>query len=234
MSKAANNDNYDYPTIECKRFLYNMAGDPSSYQMHVEEYTSRTISRLSWGSAGHAQELRVGTFGLLQTISPSGAVPNVVSPLAGLPAWMSPWKKTENARHTREATFFRYAMDSVKTTMSREDSKPSLMKMFLEDREKAGVQEGEGQYVVGMMAIAGALTIGSPIQSYFLAMTHFPEWQGKMREEMQRVCGERCPEWKDRESMPLLRAVVKEVVRWRPPVPTGKFNAGMKILQQRG
>jgi cytochrome P450 len=221
MTKAANEANFDYPMIECKRFLYNMADDPSSYQLHVEEYTSRTISRLAWGSAGHAQELRVGTFGLLQTISPSGAVPNVVSPLSHIPSWLSPWKKIENARHEREATFFRYALDSVKDAVARGSAVPSLMKMFLEGREKVGIKEEEGQYVVGMMAIAGALTIGSPIQSYILAMCHYPKWQAKMREEMKSVCGERCPEWEDREKMPLLRAVVKEVVRWRPPVPTG-------------
>jgi cytochrome P450 len=223
MTKAADDDNYDYPTLECKRFLYNMGDNPSNYQMHVEEYTSRTISRLAWGSAGHARELRRGTFGLLQTISPSGAVPNVVAPLAHLPSWLSPWQKIENARHEREATFFRYALNTVKDAISSTGTAvPSLMRMFLEGREKAGIEEDEGQYIVGMMAIAGALTIGSPIQSYILAMCHYPEWQAKMREEMSAVCGERCPKWEDREKMPLLRAVVKEVVRWRPPVPTGK------------
>jgi cytochrome P450 len=72
-----------------------------------------------------------------------------------------------------------------------------------------------------MMAIAGALTIGSPLQSYILAMCHYPEWQVKIREEVEQVCGGRCPEWEDRQNLPTLRAVVKEIVRWRPPVPTG-------------
>ena len=35
------------------------------------------------------------------------------------------------------------------------------------------------------------------------------------------VCGDRCLEWSDFESLPTLRAVMKEVMRWRPPVPTG-------------
>ena len=99
------------------------------------------------------------------------------------------------------------------------------MKVFLEEKEKGkhDMHDEEGQYIVGMMAIAGALTIGSPLQSYILAMCHYPEWQEKLREEMRSVCGERCPEWEDRQRLPMLRAVVKEVVRWRPPVPTGTY-----------
>jgi cytochrome P450 len=74
------------------------------------------------------------------------------------------------------------------------------------------------------MAIAGALTIGSPLQSYILAMCHYPWWQARVSDEIERVCWGRCPEWKDREELPTLRAVMKEILRWRPPVPTGEFR----------
>jgi len=60
------------------------------------------------------------------------------------------------------------------------------------------------------------------LQSYMLAMLHHPEWQSRLQAEIDTVCGGRCPCWEDRERLPLLRAVVKEVIRWRPPVPTGE------------
>jgi cytochrome P450 len=221
MARSAQADLYSYPAVELKRLLYFMSKDPSNYIAHMEEYTSRTISRLAWGSEEHATELRVGTFGLLVTISPSGAVPNVVAPLRYLPTWMSPWKQRENARHERENKFFKGCFETVKEAHAKGESKPSYTKMFLEEQEKSGVREEEGQYIVGMMAIAGALTIGSPMQSYILAMCHYPQWQDMMREEIQRVCGDKCPTWEDRAQLPTIRAVVKEVIRWRPPVPTG-------------
>jgi cytochrome P450 len=226
MARSAQADLYSYPAVELKRLLYFMSKDPSKYIAHMEEYTSRTISRLAWGSEEHATELRVGTFGLLVTISPSGAVPNVVAPLRYLPAWMSPWKQRENARHKRENKFFRGCFETVKEAHAKGESKPSYTKMFLEEQEKSGVSEEEGQYIVGMMAIAGALTIGSPMQSYILAMCHYPQWQDTMREEIQRVCGDKCPTWEDRAQLPTIRAVMKEVIRWRPPVPTGTVTCG--------
>jgi hypothetical protein len=137
---------------------------------------------------------------------------------------MSPWKKRENARHGRENKFFRDCFETVKEAHAKGESKPSYMKMFLEEQEKSGVREEEGQYIVGMMAIAGALTIGSPMQSYILAMCHYPQWQDIMREEIQQACGGKCPAWEDRANLPTIRAVVKEVIRWRPPVPTGNVT----------
>jgi hypothetical protein len=90
---------------------------------------------------------------------------------------MSPWKKNENARHEREYNFFMDCFETVKEAHSKGESKPSYTEMFLEEQEKSGVREEEGQYVVGV-AIAGALTIGSPMQSYILAMCQYPQWQG--------------------------------------------------------
>ncbi|KAJ5050651.1 uncharacterized protein L3040_002526 [Drepanopeziza brunnea f. sp. 'multigermtubi'] len=221
MARSSSESLYNYPAIESKRLLYHMSRTPSDYIGHIEQYTSRTISRLSWGSPHFADELRVGTFGLLQTISPSGAVPNIVSPLSYLPAWLSPWKQVENARHLRERKFFEHCINSVKSAVAKGTAMDSYMKVFLETKDNHGMPEEEGQYLIGMMAIAGALTAGSPLQSYILAMCCYPEWQAKLREEMRACIGDRAPEWQDREQLPLLRAVVKEVVRWRPPVPTG-------------
>lgn len=91
MSRPTVESLYNYLSVECKRLPYRMSKDPSNYISHIEQYTSRTISRLSWGAPHFADELRIGTFGLLVTISPSGAVPNIVSWLSHLPTWLSPW-----------------------------------------------------------------------------------------------------------------------------------------------
>lgn len=234
---------HGYPTRERDRLLYLMCrdgdgGGGSNYVEWIEQFTSRTVSRLGWGSARPARTLRRTTFGLLETISPAGALPNVVGWLAHLPAAFSPWKRRERKRHALEARLFRRGMDAVAGQMRRARSGgaaggPSWARTFLEDkaREEAekgpergagtGTETGEAMYVIGLMAIAGALTIGSPLQSYLLAMCHYPEWQRKLQAEIDTACEGRCPQWGDYEKLPMLRAVVKEVLRWRPPVPTG-------------
>jgi hypothetical protein len=41
-------------------------------------------------------------------------------------------------------------------------------------------------------------------------MILFPEAQEKAHEEIDRVIGERLPEWEDRENLPYIHCVVKE------------------------
>lgn len=236
MTDSAQSSLHGYPTKERDRFLYLMSQDSDNYIEYIEQFTSRVVSRLSWGSPHPAKVLRKTTFGLLESISPAGAVPNVVSWLAHLPTFLSPWQKKENSRYALERKLFKMNLGWVEKKRSHGDAPPSFVRTFLEDKDRelltgasdekgssrwADTDKGDAMNVVGLMAIAGALTIGSPIQSYLLAMCHYPDWQKKLQEEIDTVCEGRCPQWEDRDQLPMLRAVLKEVMRWRPPVPTG-------------
>jgi cytochrome P450 len=53
-------------------------------------------------------------------------------------------------------------------------------------------------------------------------MTVFPDVQKKAQDEIDRVIGpERLPTCADRENLPYLDAMVKEVLRWHPVAPMG-------------
>lgn len=240
MADSAKHALHGYPARERDRFLWLLSqrGAEARYVDLIEQFTSRTVSRLSWGSPHMATVVRRNTAGLLETISPAGALPNVVSWLAAVPKALSPWKRREARRHALEERLLGYNVGYVERMRGKEEgAKPSFMRTFLEDKERdemaggggeksagrnwADTSKDDGSHTVGLMAIAGAMTIGSPIQSYILAMCHYPDWQRKLQQEVDTVCEGRCPQWTDRDNMPLLRAVLKEVMRWRPPVPTG-------------
>ncbi|KAL2161788.1 hypothetical protein VTH06DRAFT_7572 [Thermothelomyces fergusii] len=219
---------HSYPTLERDRFLYLFGLWPEHYVEWIEQLTSRTVSRLCWGTAQPGQILRHTTLGLLETISPSGALPNVVGFLRHLPVRLSPWKRKERGRRDLEVRLFEANLAFVRDSLGRGQAGPSFVRTFIETKadpdERVRHRWGdlpEAVNVVGLMAIAGALTIGSPLQSYMLAMLHYPEWQSRLQAEIDTVCAGACPQWADSARLPLLRAVVKEVIRWRPPVPTG-------------
>lgn len=53
-------------------------------------------------------------------------------------------------------------------------------------------------------------------------MTLFPEVQHKAQEELDRVVGtSRLPTYEDRQNLPYIDALMKEVLRWHPIVPMG-------------
>lgn len=55
-------------------------------------------------------------------------------------------------------------------------------------------------------------------------MAIHPEIQKKAQEEMETVLAEnRLPTLDDKERLPYLNAIIKEILRIHPPVPTGQF-----------
>jgi cytochrome P450 len=57
---------------------------------------------------------------------------------------------------------------------------------------------------------------------FFLAMIVFPDVQRKAQEEIDRVVGpDRLPSFDDRDNLPYINAIVKEILRWHPVAPMG-------------
>ena len=58
----------------------------------------------------------------------------------------------------------------------------------------------------------------------FLAMILFPEVQKKAQAELDAIIGpERLPTLSDRQSLPYMEALVKEIHRWHPVARLGKL-----------
>ena len=54
-------------------------------------------------------------------------------------------------------------------------------------------------------------------------MSLYPEVQAKAQSEIDQTIGtNRLPSYADRESLPYLNALIKEVLRWNPVTPLGE------------
>ena len=69
---------------------------------------------------------------------------------------------------------------------------------------------------------AGGLTTSIILNWWLLAMLAFPEVQVRAHAELDQVVGRtRAPTFADLPSLPYIRAMVQEVLRWSPPLPFG-------------
>jgi cytochrome P450 len=60
------------------------------------------------------------------------------------------------------------------------------------------------------------------MQSIILNTLLFPEWQERMQKELDEFVGDqRLPSFEDSGSLPIIRAVIKESMRWRPVLSGG-------------
>ncbi|KAF1841816.1 cytochrome P450 [Cucurbitaria berberidis CBS 394.84] len=211
-----------YPELEAKRMLVELLDEPDRYNHALESFISRVTCRLAWGHSEASDELKQRARELLIGVSPTGALGNKLPFLMALPDWLSPAKAWERRRANTERTWFQTMQDQVVKDVQTGQAAPSWMKIFLDGRSKWGFKSDlEGAYAVGMHGIAGALTIAAPMQTFCLAMTYYPQYLPMLQEELDRVCGDRLPRSEDRPNLPFLRAIIRECIRWRPPVPTG-------------
>ncbi len=218
---------YGFTHLEIKRMMYLLAKDHRNYPELAEEFTHRVSCRLAWEDPGLSRKLNASSAGLLKGISPSGQLPNTVPIIMLLPNVLNPWYWREKARHDLQKEFWVSAMQSVKVKMNAGIEGHSWTRTFFREKERlkfpdSSPDDKEGAFAVGMLAITASLPMSSPIQTFFLAMCHYPYWLKKLQAEIDLVCGpDRLPTWSDAPRLPILRAIGKELIRWRPPVPTG-------------
>ena len=75
----------------------------------------------------------------------------------------------------------------------------------------------------------------STLQSFFVAMSLFPEVQRKAQAELDSVVGpNRLPEYSDREALPYINAIVKEALRWQPVLPLSLPHYTMEDMEYSG
>ncbi|KAG8716132.1 hypothetical protein FRC11_008613 [Ceratobasidium sp. 423] len=92
------------------------------------------------------------------------------------------------------------------------------------DQEEEQVGDNELLIKWAGLAIvaAGTDTTASAVTTFFALMILHPEVQTKAQAELAQVIGnDRLPTYSDRDSLPYIEAVYKELLRWHPIAPIG-------------
>ncbi|KAH9482219.1 Cytochrome P450 monooxygenase 208 [Psilocybe cubensis] len=69
--------------------------------------------------------------------------------------------------------------------------------------------------------IGGGDTTVSALTTFFLIMSLYPDVQKRAQKDVDEVAPDRLPTLDDFESLPYIRAMIKEILRWAPVAPLG-------------
>lgn len=181
------------------------------------------MCQLTWDESSFSAYYKESAWGLLTQMSPAGPITNIVTPLWHLPLWANPWKRAERRRHDEQQAYWMERLQHVRAQMAKGEARPSFTRQYLESEGSTNLSgDYEASSVLGMMALVGIFTIGGPLHYFVMAMAVHPEWMVNCQEEVDKVCGERLPTLDDAPNLPVIRACIKETMRWRPNVPTGE------------
>ena len=75
----------------------------------------------------------------------------------------------------------------------------------------------------------------STLCNFFVAMTLFPEVQRKAQVELDTIVGpSRLPDFTDRDKLPYINAIVKEILRWNNVGPLGIAHSNTSDAEYEG
>ena len=216
-------------SLESKRMLYDLIKTPSQYELWFERYAGGLIFRLGYGKAintGEEEHVRKALH-VVHTVervaSPGSYLVDSLTLLKYLPDWLAPFKKEGRLLHDAELSFFRTLVSDVRAEIDAGVAGPSFVRTWLEDKKSYRLTDDEAAYVIGTLFEAGSGTTASALMSFVLVLVLFPQWQQAMWDELDEVVGDRMPEFEDVPNLPMCRAVIKEVLRWRPVTAGGEF-----------
>ncbi|KAH9035792.1 cytochrome P450 [Lactarius pseudohatsudake] len=139
-----------------------------------------------------------------------------------IPSRFAKWKRDAEYWYEKDSAMFESLFNSVREKMSRGIDRPSLVGSLIKDADKYGLSDRESSWVAATMYAAGADTTSAALAWWMLAMVTYPEVQKRAQAELDAVVGRsRTPTFADFHDLPYIRAMVKEVLRWRSTGPVG-------------
>jgi cytochrome P450 len=223
LTEATNQRYHGVLEFETKRWLNILLTEPDNFGFSLEDMCSKVMCTLTWDDHSFSAYCTKSAWGLLTQMSPAGPITNVLTPLWHLPHYINPWKIAEVKRHDEQQAWWMDRFLNTRRLLEKGKQRPCFTRTFLETAERTSISgDYEASSVIGMMALVGIFTVAGPLSYFLVSMVHYPEWQAKCQEEIDNMCEGMVPTLADMPKLPILRACIKETMRWKPNVPTGR------------
>ncbi|KAH9987341.1 cytochrome P450 [Russula vinacea] len=142
--------------------------------------------------------------------------------LADRPKSLAKWKRDAEAWHKQDTAMFEGLFYMAEANVAKGDDHQSVAATLISEVEKNKLSQIERAWFGGTIYAGGSDTTSATMAWWTLAMVAYPETQARAHAELDAIVGRaRLPTFADYPRLPYIRAMVKEVLRWRPAGPLG-------------
>ncbi|KAK7443507.1 hypothetical protein VKT23_015679 [Stygiomarasmius scandens] len=203
--------------------LGDLLKDPDNWDAHLRRAAASLVISVIYGVPPIRNYLdpdivRVNLFveRALHAAAPGSFLVEYFTWMQYLPRWMSPWRRYAEDTFKRDSVMFENLFADAKKRLASGDETPSVAADVIRDNKSLGMSDQQAAWFSATLYAAGSETTSGQVAWVILAMILYPETQKKAQEELDRVVGRgRLPTFRDYESLPYIRAIVKEILRWR-------------------
>ncbi|KAF1347714.1 cytochrome P450 [Delphinella strobiligena] len=220
---------------EATRLCESLLREPERYEGLIERFTSSIVFCVAYGHridslAADVIKERFKFMSYMASLNvPGKYLCETIPALKRMPSFLAPWKREIQEAGKNEAAANLALFEQVKTDIATaqargEEPTPSLTKLVLEAREKERIALSDSalSYTPASLFGAGSDTTASTLCTAILALITHPPALSRAQDELDTVIGpHRLPTFADENNLPYLRALVKEVLRWRPVAVLG-------------
>ncbi|GJE90574.1 cytochrome P450 [Phanerochaete sordida] len=206
----------------------NIMDDPANFFDLVRLNSARVVLHIVYGISprvidkeymSHAEE----TMRVVGQASVLGAfLCDFIPAMKYLPSWMPFQRKAQDGKAKIER-MVTTPFTRVKNEMASGNASPSLLNHLLTsigDGERDASTEERIMWTTCSMYAAGAESTAGTTLVFLIAMALNPAAQSRAQEEIDAVLGHsRLPQLSDKNDLPYVSALVKEVMRWHPMLP---------------
>ncbi|KAF8702305.1 cytochrome P450, partial [Rhizoctonia solani] len=209
---------------EAYKFLRKLLHSPEKLTAHVRHTAGATVAKLTYGYDVKDEsdeyidkaEKTLGTFAYAST--PGRFLVDYFPLLKHIP-W-APFQRAAAEWRAQLIDFAEAPMNFVRTELAKGCAEPSFVSSWLENASEE--DKPLIPWAAGSIYSGGADTTVSAVSTFFIAMLHHPKVQKAAQDEIDRIVGpNRLPNFTDRDSLPYIEAIYKEVLRWQPLAPIG-------------
>lgn len=220
--------------FESKQVLRDLLDLPDMFYTINRRYSASVIMLVTYGYriASFEDPLIKKIYTVLDNLTamtaPGAHAVDSFPSMAALPEFLlGNWYTYAKKVFQHDSKVYMELWERLKEEVDAGTARSSFCKDFyLSDPGKNGIDDLLAAYTCGGMVEAGSETTATTLNNWTLAMTLFPETAKKAQEELDRVVGrDRLPQFSDEKDLPYVRAMVKEVLRWRPVNKFGMFHA---------
>jgi cytochrome P450 len=222
----------DLQINEASRLTWDLLQNPDNYQYLFERYSTVIAITTMYGKtisgtpreAEDVEAIMAINRTLERTGAPGAYLVDLLPALRYLPKFLAPFKREGERLHKYEYSYFNGLLHAAERRHDSEKpgSARSFSEFYFDNKDYWDMTEFEITYCLGTLFEGSSGTTSAGMMSFCLAMYHHPEWQAKVQQELDEVVGnERLPSFDDWPKLPMVRAAMKETLRWRPVVPGG-------------
>jgi cytochrome P450 len=220
---------------EATRLAWQVFENPEDWERAFDRFTASVVFSIAYGHRIDSLESpvirqRLEFMHFMASLNVPGAYLAEKFPvLKSMPNFLAPWKRNIQERANLETDANVAHVEDVKRDLrvgkeKGDEIASSLTQTLLAVRDEEGIPLSDEAFasVPASLFGAGSDTTASTMCSAILALVTHPSTLDAAHTEMDAIIGfDRTPTFEDEQHLPYMRALVKEVLRWRPVAVLG-------------